>query len=268
MRIAIFAALLLVTGAPTLAQETDGTRQQDDSSDTAVSLLAGADYITGEIGEQEYETYAASAGLAVRSGRFSLTASVPYFSTTAPEDLIVGNGGALGLPLLARPTTERREVTRDGIGDVVVQAGYSVPIGSVNAFVAGTVKVPTASREKALGTGEFDYGVTGQVSRRFGRAIPFASATYTVIGEPDGFDVRNTLAGTIGTQLLVSDASSVTVSYAYEEAASTAIANQQSIGLGVETDLSPSLRLGADARAGVSDDAPDARLGLRIGIGF
>lgn len=268
MRIATFTALLLFTGPPAMAQEADGSHERGNTSETAVTLLAGADYVTGDIDDREYETYAASAGLAVRSGRFSVTASVPYVSTTAPEDLIVGNGGVLGLPLLTRPSTERREVTRDGIGDVVVQAGYLVPIGSVNAFVAGNVKVPTASREKALGTGEFDYGVTGQVSRQFGRAVPFASATYTVVGEPDGFDVRNTLAGNIGTQLLVSDASSVTVSYAYEEAASAAVANQQTIGLGIETDLSPRLRLGADARAGVSGNAPDARLGLRIGIGF
>lgn len=221
-----------------------------------------------DIGDRDYETYAASAGLAVSSGRFSLTASVPYVSTTAPQDLIVGEGGLFGLPLLSRPTTERREDTRDGIGDVVVQAGYLVPIGSVNAFVAGNVKVPTASREKALGTGEFDYGVTGQVSRQFGRAIPFASATYTVVGEPEGFDVRNTLAASAGAQLVVSDASSVTVSYAYEGSASTDIANRQSVGLGVETGLSSSLRLGLEARAGVSADAPDARLGLRVGIGF
>jgi len=138
----------------------------------------------------------------------------------------------------------------------------------VNAFVAGNVKVPTASREKALGTGEFDYGVTGQVSRQFGRAIPFASATYTVVGEPEGFDVRNTLAASVGTQLVVSDASSVTVSYAYDGSASTDIANRQSVGLGVETGLSSNLRLGLEARAGVSADAPDARLGLRVGIGF
>ena len=122
MRIATFTALLLVTGAPAMAQEAAGSRESDNSSETAVSLLAGADYVTGNIDDREYETYAASAGLAVRSGRFSLTASVPYVSTTAPEDLIVGNGGVLGLPLLARPSTERREVTRDGIGDVVVQA--------------------------------------------------------------------------------------------------------------------------------------------------
>ena len=122
MRIATFTALLLVTGAPAMAQEAAGSRESDNSSETAVSLLAGADYVTGNIDDREYETYAASAGLAVRSGRFSLTASVPYVSTTAPDDLIVGNGGVLGLPLLARPSTERREVTRDGIGDVVVQA--------------------------------------------------------------------------------------------------------------------------------------------------
>ena len=90
MRIATLTALLLVTGAPAMAQEADGTPQQDNGSDTSVSLLAGADYISGEIDDQDYETYAASAGLAVRSGRFSLTASVPYVSTTTPEDLIVG----------------------------------------------------------------------------------------------------------------------------------------------------------------------------------
>ena len=52
--------------------------------------------------------------------------------------------------------------------------------------------------KKALGTGEFEYGVTGQVSRRFGRAIPFASANYSVAGEPDDFDVRNTVAASAG----------------------------------------------------------------------
>ena len=120
MRIATLTALLLVTEAPVMAQEADRTPQQDNGSDTSVSLLAGADYISGDFDDRDYETYAVSAGLSVRSGRFSLTASVPYVSTTAPEDLIVGNGGVLGLPLLARPSTERREVTRDGIGDVVV----------------------------------------------------------------------------------------------------------------------------------------------------
>ena len=68
MRIATLTALLLVTEAPVMAQEADRTPQQDNGSDTSVSLLAGADYISGEIDDQDYETYAASAGLAVRSG--------------------------------------------------------------------------------------------------------------------------------------------------------------------------------------------------------
>ncbi len=95
----------------------------------------------------------ASAGLAVRSGRFSLTASVPYVSTTGPEDLTVGKGGLLALPFLSRPSTERREVTRDGIVEILVQADYLVPTGGVNAFVAGNVKKPTAAREKGAGYG-------------------------------------------------------------------------------------------------------------------
>ena len=65
MRIATFTALTLLTGAQAMAQEADGN-----SSETAVSLLAGVDYATGNIDDREYETYAASAGLASAPGGF------------------------------------------------------------------------------------------------------------------------------------------------------------------------------------------------------
>ena len=268
MRIAILTLISISLGVPAAAQEAEVAQNAEEVSETDVTLLAGVNYASGNVNGQGYETVSLITGISARSGRFSLAASVPYVVTTAPEELIVSNGGVLGTPLLSQPSTQSREVTREGIGDLILQGGYSFPIGSFDAFVAGNVKVPTASREKALGTGELDYGVSGQVSRRIGRTVPFASASYTVIGEPEGFDVRNTLTGSVGTQVLVSDASSVTLSYAYEESASAAIANQQSVGLGVESNLSSSVRLGLDARAGVSRDAPDARLGLRIGFGF
>ena len=140
----------------------------------------------------------------------------------------------LGTPLLSQPSTQSRQFTREGIGDLVLQGGYLFPLGSMDAFIAGNVKIPTASREKALGTGELDYGISGQVSRPLGRTLPFASASYTVIGEPEGFDVRNTLAGTVGSHFLLSDASSVTVSYNYEESATASVENHQSVGLGID----------------------------------
>jgi hypothetical protein len=268
MRIAILTLISISLGVPAAAQEAEVAQNAEEVSETDVTLLAGVNYASGNVNGQGYETVSLITGISARSGRFSLAASVPYVVTTAPEELIVSNGGVLGTPLLSQPSTQSREVTREGIGDLILQGGYSFPIGSFDAFVAGNVKVPTASREKALGTGELDYGVSGQVSRRIGRTVPFASASYTVIGEPEGFDVRNTVAGSVGSHFFLSDTSSVTGSYSYEQSATANVEDHQSIGIGLDTSLSTRVRLGLDGRAGLSSDAPDARLGLRIGIGF
>ncbi len=268
MRIAKLTLISFCLSVPATAQEAEVTPNADEVSEADVALLAGADYASGNVNGQGYETVSLNTGISARSGRFSFTASVPYVVTTAPEELIVSNGGVLGTPLLAQPSTQSREVTREGIGDLILQGGYHLPLGSLNAFIAGNVKIPTASREKALGTGELDYGISSQVSRQFGRTVPFASASYTVIGEPKGFDVQNSLAGSVGSHFLLSDASSMTVSYSYEESATANVEDHQSIGVGLDTGLSTRIRLGLDARAGLSNDAPDARLGLRVGIGF
>ena len=268
MRIAHLSLVIVCLGVPAAAQEAGGTGKTAKSAGPEITLLAGSDYVSGDIDGNEYETIAFNAGLSVRSDRFSLTASLPYVMTTAPEDLIVGNGGVLGTPLLSQPTTQSREVTRKGIGDLAVQAGYSFPLGTVDGFIAGNVKVPTASRAKALGTGEVDYGMSGQLSRRFGRAIPFVSASYTVIGEPEGFETDNIAAASVGSHFLLGDTSSMSIAYNFEESATAVVEDSHSVGIGLDTDLGSKIRLGAEARAGLSSDAPDARVGLRLGIGF
>lgn len=268
MQITKFALVLSCLGTPAMAQELPEEPSEVQDARTEVTLLGGADYAAGDVDGRSYETVAVNAGLAVRSGRFSIAASIPYVVTSAPEELIVSNGGVLGTPLLAQSGSQIQEVTREGIGDLVLQGGYEIPLGSVNAFLGGNVKLPTASREQALGSGKTDYGVNGQLSRRFGDVIPFMGASYTVIGEPDGFDVENVFGGTAGSHIVLGRASSATISYSYEQSAERSFGDRQSLGLGFNTDLSSSLRLGLDARAGLTDNAPDARVGVRIGVGL
>lgn len=268
MRNSKFILALTLFGSPAFAQEAALASSEDPKPETAITLFTGADYITGELADREYETVSVSAGARVTSGRFSLAASAPYIVTSAPEDLILSGGGLLGTSLLSRPSTQPGTVTREGIGDLTVHADYQLSLGSLNAAVGGIIKVPTASREAALGTGEVDFGINGQISQRFGNVIPFVTAGYTIIGEPDGFAVRNTLSGAVGSQFVVSKSSSVTMSYNYDQAATTQIGDNQSVGLGFATSLTNRLQLGVDARAGVSADAPEARLGIKLGVGF
>ncbi len=268
MHICKLALIVPFLSAPALAQDAQSPQPQKAESEQRVTLLVGADYVTGDLDGQDYETTSVSAGVAAQVGRFSLSASIPYLKTSAPEELIVSQGGLFGTPLFAQPTTQTNNVTREGIGDLALQAGYQLPLGSVNAFIAGNVKVPTASREKALGTGEVDYGVSGQLSRRFGEVIPFVSAGYTITGEPEGFDVRNTVSGSAGSHFLLGQKSSATLSYNYEQSATQNVSDRQSVGVGFATGLSSQLQLGINARAGLSDDAPDASVGLNLGLGF
>ena len=268
MRIAQLTFIFSCLSFPAVAQESNTRADEKQDTETEITLLAGSDYVSGDVNGQDYETFSAKAGFAAQSGRFSFTALIPYVVTSAPEELIVSNGGVLGTPLLSQPSTQTRRVTREGMGDLVLQGGYSVPLGSVNAFIGGNVKVPTASRQKALGTGELDYGISGQVSKQFGQTIPFLTASYTVIGEPEGFDVSNTLSGSAGTQFVLGRSSSVTLDYSYEESATRNFKNHQSLGVGLAAGLSSDLQLGIDARAGLAEDAPDARIGVRLGLDF
>lgn len=268
MRNSKFILVLTLLGGPAFAQEAAPTTSDDPKPETEITLFAASDYVTGNLADREYETVSFSTGARVTSGRFSFAASVPYIVTSAPEDVIVSGGGLLGTSLLSRPSTQPSTVTREGIGDLTLQADYQLPLGGLNASVGGTIKVPTASREAALGTGKVDFGINGQISQRFGNVIPFVAAGYTIIGEPTGFDVANTLSGAVGSQFVVSNLSSVTLSYNYDQAATNQIGDNESVGLGFATSLTNRLQLGVDARAGLSTDAPDARVGIRLGMGF
>ncbi|AKM10670.1 transporter [Croceicoccus naphthovorans] len=268
MRYALYL-IFLTLSAPALANDGAAlTDREQSATPTRITLVAGAEYASGEFAEEDYQTSAAVAGVSVSRGPVSLSASVPYLVTTAPKYLIVNQGGLLGTPLFASSDIEFRPVRRKGIGDVSVQAAYRLPVRGFDAAVAASAKIPTASEKRGLGTGAFDYGVAGQISKRFGSVIPFVGAGYTFVGKPDTFDVHDTLSGTAGASIGFSRTSAVSLSYAYEQSQSSQAGDRQSVGVDLGTQLAPNLRLGLNGRAGLSEDAPDAKLGLRIGLGF
>ena len=120
MRFAKLILLSVFLSVPATAQDAVVAADAEQGREKDFTLLGGADYVTGDVGGQDYETLSLSTGISARSGRFTLTALVPYVVTTAPEELIVSNGGVLGTPLLSQPSTQLRQFTREGIGDLVL----------------------------------------------------------------------------------------------------------------------------------------------------
>jgi hypothetical protein len=101
-----------------------------------------------------------------------------------------------------------------------------------------------------------------------GSIVPFVGAGYTIIGEPDNFETRNIVSGTAGSHVLLGKSSSLTTSYSYEQSASSSIGDNQSINMGFGTNLTRSVRIGVDGAVGLSDDAPDTRVGLKLRVGI
>ena len=269
MRIYLALPIVLAAATPSLAQDARAPEDGVAKDETRFELLAGVDHVQGDVGQGlDYRTTFATTGLAMTSGRFSASVSLPYISSTAPQEVIINQGGLFGTPLLASDSARTGRVKREGIGDLSLNAAYQLPVSGVNASLGASVKLPTASRRKGLGTGKVDYGVSGQLSRKMGSIVPFIGAGYTIIGEPDNFETRNILSGTAGSHVLLGKSSSLTASYSYEQSASTSIGDNQSINMGFGTNLGRSVRIGLDGVVGLSDDAPDTRVGLKLRVGL
>ncbi|HEX2794784.1 MAG TPA: hypothetical protein VHN58_10205 [Croceicoccus sp.] len=128
----------------------------------------GADYSTGDYGDlADTKMLAIPVGIKFQGDSFWARATVPYLRIEGPEGVIPGDGGVSPGPGGGDGTTVID--TRSGIGDVNLAAGYTIPLGGSTWFDAiGKVKLPTASKEKFLGTGTTDFTAEGELLHSFG----------------------------------------------------------------------------------------------------
>ncbi len=261
------ALTLAVTPVIALAEEGDGLPAG--TPRTSVELSTGLIYQEGDYGtENKFETMSIPVAVTVNDGPFRFGVSVPYLRTTAPVGVIVSQGGLLGTPLFATNQTTQERTSREGIGDLTLQAAVDLPVAGFAASIGTSVKLPTASSAEGLGTGKVDYSISGQVARTMGDITPFATLGYTVLGEPDGFDVRNTFGGSAGARVDLSRRTFAAVSYSYEQSATNTLVDRQSVGVGIGTAITDKLRISVQGDAGLTEGAPDTSVSARIGFGF
>lgn len=250
--IAVSAAL----AAPALAEPT-------------VELSTGIDYREGDYGTGEsIETWEVPTTVRVQSGQVVLSATLPYLRVDAPGNVVGGGGGLLGLPIIVDPTEPPDRVRREGIGDLELGAAYTVPSDSVGLTFSGQVKVPTASERKGLGTGEMDYAVGAELSKTFGRVTPFVGVGYTMPGDPEDFELENSLSARAGAAVQMGGRVRGHVAYGYAESISPLVPDEQQVSAGVNAGLSDRLSLGLYGAAGLSEGSPDVGAGVRLGTRF
>jgi hypothetical protein len=129
-------------------------------------------------------------------GDASVSVTVPYLRQSSTGQVTFVNGN----PVRAntKTTTTTTGSSEAGLGDIILRGNYPLLRDGPGAFdlaLAGSIKLPTASSRKGLGTGRFDEGA----GLEFGKEVAggwalLADGYYTFIGEPDGASYRNQLS--------------------------------------------------------------------------
>ena len=232
---------------------------------TRASISSGAEYSQGKYGTgSRIKNWSMPTTVRVGAGRVEFSASVPYQRTEGPGNVVAGGGGLLGLPILVDPTRPATRQVRKGWGDTTIGAAYNVPTSGIDLALIGQVKLPTASKKKALGTGKADYAVGAEVSKAFGRVAPFAGVAYTMRGDPDGYELRNGVAVSAGAAVPLSASTRAMLSYGYEQAASRLLPDEHQVTGGLSGDLSKHVGWTAYGSAGLSEGAPDMGAGVAL----
>lgn len=263
-------ALCCALAQPALAQDQRGSgaaehnEARDRSSpDWRLYLSSGLTYSTRKLDGERTDYYRTPLTVRISNGRLRLSASMPYLIIKgannvlgdSDEEVDDNTSGATG------------RSTRKGFGDVTLSARYRIPASSLNGFeldLMSRVKLPTASKRKGLTTGETDFTVGGELSRELGSVEPFASLQYRLNGDPPGRDYRNTIATSVGASTSLGNKSRASLSYDYSQSRVRGRSGAHSLEAGMTTRLAKRLSLGGFGAVGLSQRAPDYRVGSTI----
>lgn len=225
-----------------------------------LSFSTGIDYSTGDYGTTgDTEILVVPLSARLETGRLALTASLPYIRIEG-SGVLVGPGGE---PLPGVPTTAG---TREGLGDLNLGATYTIPAEAMNGFefaLGGRVKLPTASRSDQITTGETDLAVSGELSYAAGAVTPFVNVGYRVLGDPDGFDLRNGFTASAGASVQAGRAVLIG-SYDFAEASSALAEDSHEVFAGLSLPVSSRFTLTGYGVAGLSEGSPDVGMGLLL----
>jgi hypothetical protein len=256
--------LVLLGATPALAQ--DGTRW---SFASAVNYSVG-DYGTGT--DTKIVSVPVTLGVTPLD-RLWLSLTVPYIRQTTQNAVSTGGGiaarNAKSKGKLARPATATLE---EGIGDALLKGAYLLVreadlIPEIAPY--GRLKLPTADRDRGLGTGEFDETVGVDLAKRLvERVVGSLSLSYTFIGDPPGSDLRNSFGWSLGAAYAVIQPVSV---FAFLEGATAVSPGQDDpveVRVGAELSLTKALRVTAALTRGFTEGAADWGIAAGLALGF
>jgi hypothetical protein len=233
--------------------------------DWGFSLSTGIDYSSGDYGQTEKtEILVVPLSARVKAGWIRLSATLPYLRIDSPGGVVIGPDGT---PLPGVPTASG---VREGLGDLSLAATASLPpamLGGLHIDLTGRVKLPTSKDSDGLGTGETDYTVAADISYPIGNIAPFVTIGYRMPGDPEGFELRNSIRTSVGTSVVLGRMVAI-ASYDYARASSPLAEDAHELFGALNGPLNKQLNWTLYGIAGMSEGSPDAGVGALITFKF
>lgn len=252
-----FAALAFVA-TPAFAQ--------DDDNDDYIQLSTGIDYSSGDYGDDaDTDMLAIPVGVKLQSGDFYVRASTGWVNVEGPSGIVPGDGGANPGQGGGGATDI---VSRSGLADLNIAAGYSFFLGSSTYFDAvGKVKLPTASESDFLGTGSTDFTAQGELLHVIDDVSLALTAGRRFNGSSDLFDLEDVWLAGAGIYYSLDDVT-LGLDYEWREAAIAGGPDRSEATASLTYKLNDDLRLQGYGYTGFSDGSPNLGGGLQILVRF
>ncbi len=178
-----------------------------------------------------------------------------------------------GTPTRTEGALAGRE-TNAGLGDTLIKGrlflvddpGLESPRPALTPVVK--VKIPTADEDKNLGTGETDYGFGLEVDKQLGSFFLFGDASYTIIGNPPGQDLRNRPAASVGAGLKLSNALSVNALLDWRRALVAGKDDPLEVVGVLSIKTSPRTTVSPSVFVGLTNGSPEFGVGFEVSYKF
>ena len=226
-------------------------------------------YMSGKYGtDVRTDTLYVPASLRRYFDRGDLTLVIPYVEVTSNCGVTVVSGQPLRTGGLCPRTpsasgTFPSRVTESGLGDVLLIGRYYLHIEQEPGWIpsillSGRIKAPTADRDRGLGTGEWDEGVgLGLIKLITNKFIGFADAGYTIIGKPQGVNLRNQWSYDVGLGYYFLPTVLGSVYYEEARALVSSFQNPRDIFMAASWFITQDFWLNAGFIKGLSSGAPE-----------
>lgn len=156
---------------------------------------------------------------AINRGKWGAQLTATHLDVEGVGNILVNIGG------VNRAVASNQLERNRGLGDTTLALTYQMdPISETSPFIDFRldIKLPTADRERGLGTGETDYSAQVDISQNYGNSVLFGTLGYTFRGKTDFFaGLEDSAFLQLGIARPLNSQWNVGVFYDYREPAST-----------------------------------------------